>query len=73
MHLSEVSVLQAKLGLWSTWVDEEAVVQAEIASAAEKTERTINYRKVVVTDVQRGNFKFAAQSVDDGNLIAITS
>lgn len=51
------------------WVDEEAIVQAEIASADEKMERTINYRKVVVTDVQRGNFKFAAQSVDDGRSI----
>lgn len=46
-------------------------MQAEIASAAEKMERTINYRKVVVTDVYRGSFKFAAQSVDDGMLFAI--
>lgn len=47
-------------------------MQAEIASAAEKTERTINYRKVVVTDVQRGSFKFAAQWVDDGRSIEVS-
>ncbi|EJW87343.1 hypothetical protein WUBG_01746 [Wuchereria bancrofti] len=64
--VAEEKAKKAKLGIWAKWVDEEAIVQAEIASADEKMERTINYRKVVVTDVQRGNFKFAAQSVDDG-------
>ncbi|VDK66149.1 unnamed protein product [Onchocerca ochengi] len=64
--VAEENAKKAKLGIWAKWIDEEAIVQAEIASAAEKTERTVNYRKVVVTDVQRGNFKFAAQSVDDG-------
>uniref|UniRef100_A0A0R3R2E5 Staphylococcal nuclease domain-containing protein 1 n=1 Tax=Brugia timori TaxID=42155 RepID=A0A0R3R2E5_9BILA len=67
--VAEEKAKKAKLGIWAKWVDEEAIVQAEIASADEKMERTINYRKVVVTDVQRGNFKFAAQSVDDGRSI----
>ncbi|VBB29209.1 unnamed protein product [Acanthocheilonema viteae] len=64
--VAEEKAKKAKLGIWAKWIDEEAIVQAELASTAEKTERTINYRKVVVTDVQKGNFKFAAQSVDDG-------
>lgn len=51
-------------------MDEEAVAKAEMAAAADKTERIVNYRKVVVTDVQKGNLKFAAQSVDDGIIIA---
>lgn len=55
------------MGIWANWTDEEAAAQAEIAAAAaDKTERTVNYRSVVVTDVQRGSLKFAAQDVDDG-------
>lgn len=63
---AEQRAKKAKLGLWASYVDEDAAAQAEIAAAADKTERTVNYRKVVITDVQKGNLKFAAQNVDDG-------
>uniref|UniRef100_A0A915AJY5 Staphylococcal nuclease domain-containing protein 1 n=1 Tax=Parascaris univalens TaxID=6257 RepID=A0A915AJY5_PARUN len=64
---AEQKAKKAKLGIWANWTDEEAAAQAEIAAAAaDKTERTVNYRSVVVTDVQRGSLKFAAQDVDDG-------
>ncbi|MCP9261391.1 Tudor staphylococcal nuclease [Dirofilaria immitis] len=52
--VAEEKAKKAKLGIWTNWIDEEAILQAKIASSAEKTERTINYRKVVVTDVQKG-------------------
>ncbi|VDM95711.1 unnamed protein product [Thelazia callipaeda] len=63
---AEERAKKAKLGIWAKWIEEDAIMQAELASAVEKEDRVINYRKVVVTDVQKGNFKFAAQAVDDG-------
>lgn len=66
LNAAEQRAKKAKLGMWANWTDEDPAVQAEIAAAADKSERTVNYRKVVVTDVQKGNLKFAAQSVEDG-------
>ncbi|VDK43460.1 unnamed protein product [Anisakis simplex] len=67
LQAAEQRAKKAKLGIWTNWTDEDAAVQAELAAAAtDKSERTVNYRAVIVTDVQRGNLKFAAQDVDQG-------
>ncbi|MFH4979105.1 hypothetical protein AB6A40_005814 [Gnathostoma spinigerum] len=61
---AEQKAKKAKLGMWADWTEED-VAQAEIL-AAEKKDRTIDYRKVVATDVQRGSLKFYAQNTEDG-------
>lgn len=56
---------QARLGIWTKIQEEDINAQTEQATIA-NMERVVNYKKVVVTDVQKGNLRFAAQCVDDG-------
>ena len=56
--------------MWANWSDEDATARAEAAAAADKSERTVNYTEVVVTDVQK-NLVFAAQNVEDGLFFTI--
>lgn len=56
--------------MWHSWGEEQAAEQAEHA-AQEKQDRSINYKQVVVTDVQ-DTLRFAAQNFDDGALNRFT-
>lgn len=56
----------ARRNLWKDYVEEDKA--AEKQQINDVSERKVNYKKVVVTDVVRGSLRFAAQTFDDGIL-----
>ncbi|KAF8363962.1 tsn-1 [Pristionchus pacificus] len=67
MSAAETRAKNAKRNIWATWTDTDAEAKEEEA-ANQKTERTVNYKKVAVSDVgKNGNsFRISAQSIEDG-------
>ncbi|GMS83623.1 hypothetical protein PENTCL1PPCAC_5798 [Pristionchus entomophagus] len=67
MAAAELRAKNAKRNIWSTWTDTDAEAKEEEA-ANQKSERTVNYKKVAVSDVgKNGNsFRISAQSMEDG-------
>ena len=61
---AEKRAKEAKLGIWKHFVEEvQNPVEENITNGSD--ERVINYRKVVVTEIQPG-LHFSTQSFDDG-------
>lgn len=67
MSAAETRAKNAKRNIWSTWTDTEAEAKEEEA-ANQKSERTVNYKKVAVSDVGKfgTSFRVSAQSIEDG-------
>ena len=59
---------EAKRGIWKDYVEEETK-NNENEQVAETTERKVNYRKVVVSEVVPGTLRFYAQYFEDGDTI----
>uniref|UniRef100_A0AC34QNZ7 Staphylococcal nuclease domain-containing protein n=1 Tax=Panagrolaimus sp. JU765 TaxID=591449 RepID=A0AC34QNZ7_9BILA len=59
---------EGRRGIWKNYV-EETKAAVEIDPATEATERKINYKKVVVSEVVPSTFQFYAQNYEDGNTI----
>lgn len=57
----------ARRNLWKDHVEEEKV--EEKAQINDVSDRKVNYKKVVVTEVVRKSLRFAAQTFDDGPAI----
>ncbi|GMT14304.1 hypothetical protein PFISCL1PPCAC_5601 [Pristionchus fissidentatus] len=67
MSAAETRAKNAKRNIWSTWTDTDAEAKEEEA-ANQKSERTVNYKKVAVSDVGKvgQSFRISAQSIEDG-------
>lgn len=63
---AEKRAKDAQLGLWKNYVDNDADQQKH-SHETDNTERKIDYKKVVVTEVLPG-FRFAVQTFDDGKI-----
>jgi len=59
---------EAKRGIWKDYVEEEPK-NNENEQIAETTERKVNYKKVVVSEVVPGTLRFYAQYFEDGDTI----
>ncbi|CAJ0963434.1 unnamed protein product, partial [Mesorhabditis belari] len=62
---AEIRAKNARRNLWANF-KEEAEDEERKQQADDKSERVVEYKKVAITDVQRGNFKFSAQLIGDG-------
>ncbi|CAJ0581780.1 unnamed protein product, partial [Mesorhabditis spiculigera] len=62
---AEIRAKNAKRNIWANF-KEEPEDEEKRTQSDDKSERVVSYKKVAITDVQRGNFKFSAQLLDDG-------
>ncbi|WKX96677.1 hypothetical protein Q1695_012816 [Nippostrongylus brasiliensis] len=52
--------------IWQNYKEEEVVPDEVVTQMNDNAERRVNYKKIAVTDVQKGTLNFAAQMVEDG-------
>lgn len=64
---AETRAKTARRNLWKDHVEEERVEERQQIN--DVSERKVNYKKVIVTEVVRGTLRFAAQTFDDGPAI----
>jgi hypothetical protein len=58
----------SKINIWKDYVEEEHIEEDKLKQANDTTERKLNYKKILPTEIYP-DFRFAAQSFEDGILI----
>uniref|UniRef100_A0A1I7XQM5 Staphylococcal nuclease domain-containing protein 1 n=1 Tax=Heterorhabditis bacteriophora TaxID=37862 RepID=A0A1I7XQM5_HETBA len=65
-RLNSITCMEFRRNIWANFKEEEVAEEENDALQNDSAERKVHYKKIAVTDVQKGSLKFAAQLVEDG-------